>query len=138
MVVESGTFSYDTLIKAKTATPDPLLRRGCAYYIKMFGHVKFVVKENDIFIDMIGEELERRILDIPMPIFGMRCTTSHKTLRVYVWGVSLNIETNNYNHENKNLKAELERIHSHYTDTKANNKYHNYMSDYYTALLEKM
>ena len=73
--------------------------------------------DSTIFIDKIGENIERRILDVPKSIL-YDCSTNKK-IRVYVWGISKDMESANYVCNDPILvKSQIQNIRDHYANVK--------------------
>ena len=146
-----GVFTVEMLDNAKKISPSPALRKGCAYYLKLFQKVSFVVKDtNDggkVFIDKIGDHIERRKLDIPRKI--LHETASNKTIRVYIWGVSLQVEASNFMCKDQvMIKAQMQNIRDHYatvkiplsciTNSAVCYPYESHIVKYYDSLISKI
>ena len=151
--VETSTFTIGMLNEAKTKSSNSLLRKGCGYYVNLFKEISFVVKMAPdgpkIFIDKIGNDLERRFLDIPKKIlYG---TGSNKEIRFYIWGVSKNLESTNHTcrtpPDQLLIKSQIQNIRDHYRNVKIppNVKdptvcypYFSHVVKYYDDLLPKL
>lgn len=152
MPIGTSTFTSDMLKEARALSQNSKLRKGCGYYVYLFKTIDFVVKKSangpTLFIDKIGQHLERRKLDIPCKLFGYG---SNKTIRVYVWGVSKDLENSDYTCDSRAdlllIKAQLQNIRNHYRNVKipanTNNPvlcypYFSYMAQYFDKEIPKL